>query len=559
MDLQKTFLIAGIFIVSFLLLIEWNKFEEAQKPEAAISETLESTTSSYQETDTNNSIPQVTDSSGDIPKVDVPESPVQSSASQSSLISISTDVFDIKIDKLGGDVVKVSLKKHWAELETPDIPFELLNRNNQYLYIAQSGLIGKNGTDKNGQRPLFSSEQSSYQLKENADSLVVDLFFKQDSDTNIVKRFTFNKSDYLVKIEYLIDNQSNENWQASFFGQIKRDNSVPKTSAIGMQPFLGAATTTDEERYKKFDFDDIEDEPYKNTIEGGWIAMVQHYFISAWVGNDDEKNTFTTRKLNNQDIFIIGYIGTAQSVAAKSQGKIEANFYAGPKDVNRLEQISPYLDLTVDYGWLWWVAKPLHWVLEEAYSITKNWGWAIILLTLIIKIVLFPLSNKAYISMAAMRKVTPKMTAIREQYGDNRQKLQEEMLKLYRTEKINPMGGCLPMLLQMPVFIALYWVLMESVELRHAPFMGWIHDLSVMDPYFCLPILMGASMFIQQKMNPPPPDPTQAKVMQILPIVFTFMFLWFPAGLVLYWLVNNIISMLHQGYINKQSERASAK
>jgi YidC/Oxa1 family membrane protein insertase len=252
----------------------------------------------------------------------------------------------------------------------------------------------------------------------------------------------------------------------------------------------------------------------------------------------------------------VGYTGPAIEVAPGDQVTYQTSFFAGPKIVNRLEEISPYLDLTVDYGWLWWVAKPLHWVLEQTHKVSNNWGWAIILLTVVIKLILFPLSHKAYISMAGMRKVTPKMQAIREQYGDNRQKLQEEMLKLYRTEKINPMGGCFPMLLQMPVFIALYWVLMESVELRHSPFIGWIQDLSVMDPWFVLPLLMGASMYIQQKMNPAPPDPTQAKVMQMLPVVFTVMFLWFPAGLVLYWLVNNIISMVHQGMINKMVEKS---
>ncbi len=570
MDFQRIILLGGIFAVSFLLLVEWNKFQDANKPEAITNETLESvvpdlkqSTESTNETISNQSTTHADyDDENERLLPSEPESlEVETStpASKSSaLIEVKTDVLNVRIDRVGGDIVMVSLPDYWAELETPDIPFELLNRTTKHTYIAESGLLGKNGTDKRGERAVFSSSNSHYQLKEGNDQLIVDLTMTQNGNVAITKRFTFTRSEYLIDIEYLIDNRSSEEWQAVLFGKIKRDNYVPPTSAIGLQPFLGAATTTKDERYKKMDFGDMEDEPFKETIEGGWIAMVQHYFISAWIPDPQQQNTYSTYKKKNQNIYILGYVSPAVTVDAGQQGSIRSQFYAGPKIVQRLEEISPYLDLTVDYGWLWWVAKPLHFVLEKAHSYIGNWGWAIIVLTLIIKIALFPLSQKAYVSMAGMRKVTPKMTAIREQYGDNRQKLQEEMLKLYRTEKINPMGGCLPMLLQMPVFLALYWVLMESVELRHAPFVGWIDDLSVMDPYFCLPILMGISMYIQQKMNPTPPDPTQARVMQMLPIIFTFMFLWFPAGLVLYWLVNNIISMVHQGAINKQSEKNSS-
>ena len=561
MDLQRLALLGGIFAVLFLLLLQWNKFEAARVPvkSAASQETLSSNTIASISTDT----PTKDTAPSDIPDVEASSGVAANvasnpSASSSSLISVNTDVLNVKIDRLGGDIVMVSLPTYWAELNTPEIAFELLNHTNEKTYIAQSGLIGKGGTDKNNSRPLFSAAQNNYSLQEDKDQLIVDLILPEQNGIKITKQFSFSRGEHVIDVVYLIDNRSLEEWQGSFFGQIKRDGSIPKTTSTGLKPFLGVATTTTESHYKKMDFEEVEKNPLKITVEGGWIAMVQHYFISAWIGSPDETNTFTTRKLKNEGIYILGYTGPTKIIAPGTSGEIHSRFYAGPKTTHRLEEISPYLDLTVDYGWLWWVAKPIHWVLKYLHGFIANWGWSIVALTILIKILLFPLSHKAYISMGHMRKVAPKMSAIREQCGDDRQKLQAEMLKLYKTEKINPMGGCLPMLLQMPVFIALYWVLMESVELRHAPFVGWILDLSVMDPWFCLPILMGISMYFQQKMNPAPPDPMQAKVMQFLPIIFTFMFLWFPAGLVLYWLVNNLTSMAHQAYINKLVERGEA-
>lgn len=553
-NIPRYALLGAIFVVLFLLLLEWNKFSATQQSTKK-SETL---TSSQAEARTISSPAEDTpheNMDGDIPEtksaaVITPDA----TSNNNELISIHTDVLDIKIDLLGGDIVMVSLPAHRADIDTPEIPFELLNRNTEKLYISQSGLVGPNGTDRPGYRPLYKAEKISYELADGQQHLEVNLTLPSENGIVITKRFVFTRGEYLMDVLYLVDNRSSHSWQASFFGQIKRDSSIPKTSATGLQPFLGAATTTTEENYKKLDFKKIEKEPLKETIVGGWVAMVQHYFISAWIASENDENNYNIRKLKNENIYILGYTGPLKLIAPGERGELGGRFYAGPKITKRLEEISPYLDLTVDYGWLWMVAKPIHQVLQFIHQGIQNWGWSIVALTILIKILLFPLSHKAYISMGHMRKVAPKMAALKEQCGDNRQKLQEEMMKLYRTEKINPLGGCLPMLLQMPVFISLYWVLMESVELRHAPFVGWIQDLSVMDPWFCLPILMGISMYYQQKMNPAPPDPMQAKIMQYLPVIFTVMFLWFPAGLVLYWLVNNITSMIHQGYINKQTE-----
>jgi YidC/Oxa1 family membrane protein insertase len=558
-DLQRVALLAGIFAILFLLLLQWKKFD-AQNSAPSVA-TATTTTSS------NNTVPSASSTTSnpaadDLPSQDV-ATPVATKTpgitpAATTLIDIKTDVLNVKINRQGGDIVMINLQTYSADLEYPDVPFELLNQTADKLYIAQSGLIGKNGTDKPGERPLYDTAQNAYALAEGQQTLVVDLTLPEQNGIQITKRFTFRRGEHLFQLSYLINNKSNEPWEAALFGQIKRDASAPVTKSTGMKPFLGGATTTQDDHYKKLNFKQIDKAPLKASNTGGWIAFVQHYFITAWIPDVNDSNNFSMRKLSGEDVYIFGFTSATHSIAAGTQGEINAQFYAGPKLTQRLEQISPYLDLTVDYGWLWWVAKPIHWFLQMTHTVIHNWGWSIIVLTLMIKLMLFPLSHTAYLSMGHMRKVAPKMAALREQCGDNRQKLQEEMLKLYKTEKINPMGGCLPMLLQMPVFISLYWVLQESVEIRQAPFMGWIHDLSVMDPYFVLPIIMGISMFLQQKMNPAPPDPTQAKVMQFLPFVFTFMFLWFPAGLVLYWVVNNLTSMAHQSYINKLVERGSA-
>ncbi|MBU1831423.1 MAG: membrane protein insertase YidC, partial [Gammaproteobacteria bacterium] len=293
----------------------------------------------------------------------------------------------------------------------------------------------------------------------------------------------------------------------------------------------------------------------KVSVTGGWIGVVQHYFVCAWVPPSDSVNEFSTI-VTKQDMNIARATSAAVTVDAKSQGKISADFYTGPKDQYSLQEVSPGLELTVDYGWLWWIAQPLFWLLTKIHSVLGNWGFAIIGVTILVKAAFFKLNQKAFTSMANMRKFQPKLAEIKERYADDRQKQSQAMMELYKKEKINPLGGCLPMVVQMPVFISLYWVLMESIELRHAPFILWIHDLSAMDPYFVLPLVMGISMFIQQRLNPPPPDPMQAKIMQWMPIVFTFFFLFFPAGLVLYWVVNNTLSIIQQYIITKRIEKS---
>ena len=557
MDFQRILLIGAIAALSFMLLTEWVIYKEAHKQAAQVT-----TKQPMIEDSLNNSFsrPSVdSDQALDLPTIiETEEQPVVVENS-SEMIKIKTDVLAISLDTLGGDISAVSLLTYATKLNAADEPFQLLERNAQREYYAQSGLIGKHGIDSNKKRPRFLSDVRRYQLAENDDSLVVDLLHSTKTGIDITKRFTFYRGEYLVDVEYIIANLSNQTWRGNLFAQIKRDNSpdpAADNSGMGMVPFLGAAITSPDKRFDKISFDDMQESPLKTAVVGGWIAMIQHYFLSAWIPDSKTQHNYSTAVTQN-GLNIIRFTAPETIIDPGTTETVKLQFYAGPKDQYRLEEISPGLDLSVDYGWLWWIAQPLFWLLTQIQSLVINWGLSIILLTVLVKAGFYKLSAASYRSMANMRRVQPKMVEIKELYGDDRQKQSQAMMELYKKEKINPLGGCLPILIQMPVFIALYWVLMESVELRHAPFILWINDLSVMDPYFVLPLIMGASMFFQQKLNPPPPDPMQAKVMQWMPVIFTFFFLFFPAGLVLYWVVNNLLSILQQWVITRQIEKAT--
>jgi YidC/Oxa1 family membrane protein insertase len=547
MDWQKNILIAAILAVLFMLAIRWNGYQEEHAAVAASSVAA-----------TQTSAPAVTNVS-DIPAPTATTSAPETNApviASTAIIKVATDSLLVNIDPVGGDIVKVSLPRHLIDIKNPDTPFVLIENRADHIYSAQSGLVGANATDTAKGRPTFSVEKTEYTLENSQDKLTVDLSLQQDQ-VKITKRFTFTRGQYLIGVEYLIDNQSADKWSGQLFGRIVRDSkSFTKTNALMMSAYLGGAVTTKEENYKKVTFDDLRKAPFETSEQGGWVSLVQHYFISAWIPDPSTTNSFKLNQLGTNDIFLFGFTGNTVEVAPNSQGVIKANFYAGPKDTEELEKISPHLELTVDYGFLWMIGEPLFWLLKFIHNYLGNWGLAIIGLTVIVKALFFHLSAASYRSMAKMKKLAPKMAEMKERYGDDRQKMSQEMMKLYKDEKVNPLGGCLPMLIQMPVFLALYWVLMESVELRHAPFYGWINDLSVMDPYYVLPLIYGVTMWFMQKLNPQPTDPMQARVMQMLPLVFTFMFLWFPAGLVLYWVTNNILTIAQQYVITKQIENA---
>ena len=563
MDIPRYALIATSVLLGLMLLGEWTQFS-AKQQDAASPPTPMVEQAYAQDTPAADAMPSVPSSNSDLPigeDVDLPsagqqEGPSTDVASVSGqFITVQTDTLEIMIDLIGGDVVGAALRQYPKTIDDPSDPFVLLERNAQRTYVAQSGLVGRDGIDT-GERALYRAEKSFYQLTDQKPLQVALTYGDDTSGISVTKSFYFEPNSHTITVSYDIYNSGNATIQITPFAQLKRDSSpapVATDAGMGMQPFLGSATTQPDQRFNKFDFDDMADNPFKADLVGGWIAMLQHYFVSAWVPAPDQTYRFRTRQTQS-GFNIIGYTGPSLSVAAGDTARVTNQLYVGPKNQKRLAELAPHLDLVVDYGWLWWIAQPLFWLLTFIQSIVVNWGVAIIILTLLVKLAFFQLSAAGYKSMARMRKVQPKIMAIREEYANDKGKQSQAMMELYQKEKINPLGGCFPILVQMPVFIALYWVLMESVELRQAPFALWIEDLSVMDPYFVLPLLMGASMYYIQKLNPAPPDPLQAKILQWMPIVFTFFFLWFPAGLVLYWLCNNLLSMGQQYIINRRIE-----
>ncbi len=556
MDIKRYLLLAASAVLAVMLLSEWTSFKSERAVNIPRDRIADVNTPTQISNDTNLPLSMEDQVLGeDIPSVSVisSDNPVTVADTVQHHIRVTTDTLELVIDLHGGDIIELALRKFPEAIVSPDIPFVFLEQNATRTYVAQSGLVGPDGIDNDG-RARYQAIATEFSQTP-GQTLQVDLSWIGDgSGVRVSKQFTFTPDSYLVGINYQVDNNSQFAWQAVPFAQLKRDNSAPPnadSSGFGLQPFLGAALTQPDERFTKFTFEDIAEEPFKKTLPGGWIALMQHYFVSAWIPDPEQSHNYSTRQTSS-GFNIVGFTSPAVTVNPGESAQFGANIYAGPKDQYSLAEISPHLDLTVDYGWLWWIAQPLFWLLTQIQSVVVNWGFAIILLTVLVKAAFFRLSAASYRSMAKMRKAQPKMQSIREQYSDDKQKQSQAMMALYKKEKINPMGGCLPILIQMPVFIALYWVLMESVELRQAPFALWINDLSVMDPYFVLPLLMGASMFFMQKLNPPPPDPMQAKIMQWLPVMFTFFFLWFPAGLVLYWVCNNLLSMTQQWIITRR-------
>ena len=562
MDVRRSIIFVGLAIVSYMLILAWND-DYGQVPVQPTASSVYPTNSIepstelvHKEDSSEFSTPEevTSDSSSMATSNDASSviTPLQKS------ITIKTDVLDLVIDLKGGNVVFAAMPEYKITLGSEQA-LPLLESNSARHYVVESGLFGKNGFDssKNGPMPSYTTTSNQYELAENQDELVVDLVFKDETGVSVIKRYQFARNDYLIKVSYIIDNQSQSSWEGNLSGKIVRDNTgdPSQQSSMGMQSFLGMALSSAEKPYEKYNFEDMTDEPINEQIQGGWISFIQHYFLSAWIPNAEITHTYQSKVRNN--LFLMGFISPATVVEAGSSGEVSASLYLGPKIIEKLKAVAPDLDLTVDFGMLFWIANPLFWLLNFFFGFVQNWGIAIILVTLVVKALFFKLSAASYRSMANMRRVAPKLKILKEQHGDDRQKMSAAMMELYKKEKINPLGGCLPILVQMPVFIALYWVLLESVQLRHAPFMFWITDMSVKDPLFILPILMGISMFIQMQLNPAPPDPMQAKIMKIMPIMMTLFFLWFPAGLVLYWLVNNILSISQQWIITRQIEKAN--
>jgi YidC/Oxa1 family membrane protein insertase len=463
-------------------------------------------------------------------------------------IQVKTNVLTATIDRVGGTLTQVALLKYPVAVNQPNTPYVLLNDAPDTYYVATSGITGTDVPPIN--QMVFHAAQQQYILQDGQKTLSVDLTWQNSQGLKIVKTYTFPADDYLIQVNHQIENQAGSLWQGQFFAELQRTPINPG----GMGPFhfntyLGAVVSSPDKRYEKLPFKEMDEQDLSRETQDGWLAMVQHYFLSAWIPTSTQNYHYYSNV--NNDIYSIGLKSQPLIVQPHQQANTHAQLYVGPEIADRLTQIAPGLNLTVDYGLLWFIADAIFWLMKKIYLFTGNWGWAIVLVTLFIKLLFYKLNSISFRSMAALRELQPKLQQLKERCGDDRQKLSQATMELYKREKINPMGGCLPLIVQIPVFLALYWVLAGSVELRQAPFIFWIHDLSLKDPYYVLPLLMGLTIFIQQWLAPKSPDPVQQKVMMLLPVIFTALFLTFPSGLVLYWVVNNSLSILQQWYIMK--------
>ncbi len=560
-----------ILALGFISMLLWQAWQEdygpkpVQAPTQQVASTSSSTQSSSSAIDkqTGEELPELSQSSTlqsmspTVASNDGTQLPVPKTTEEH--IHVVTDKLDVWIDTKGGEISGAALRAYPVEQATPDKPFPLLNKTPAHFYVAQSGLLSKQTAPNH--LAQFQAEKNEYRLSEGDDELRVPLVWQDESGIRVIKTLIFKRDTHVVDVHYQVENRSGQAWQGNQYRQILRTASSDGGGMTDMMmyTFNGAAYFSAEDKFEKIQLDDIADDPLSKDVTGGWVGMIQHYFLSAWIPDKNETNNFYTRTISGGR-HAIGMISPEILIQPGQSGEFISRFYAGPKEQQVLEQLAEGLELSVDYSWLTIIAKPIFWLMTFIHeNIVSNWGWAIILLTLTIKLIFFKLSEYGYRSMANMRRVQPKMASLKERYGEDKQRFQQEMMKLYKKEKINPMSGCFPILLQIPVFIALYWVLLESVELRHAPFILWIEDLSAKDPYFVLPIIMGVTMVLQQKLNPAPMDEMQKTIMKVLPIVFTIFFLFFPAGLVLYWVVNNVLSIAQQWVITRRIERGEGK
>jgi YidC/Oxa1 family membrane protein insertase len=550
MDIKRTVLLV-VFSLSLLMLWEnWNVYNGGPSmfaPEQKVAMTPAPTSPA---TTSEQSVPQASASTGanTTTSNQVPGGAIANS--QGERITLSTDLLKVEINTAGGELTRVELLKH-KDIANPGKNVVLMETGAGRTYIGQSGLIGG---DFPNHRTIYTARPGARNL-ESGDSIELVLDAEQNG-VKLTKTYVFQRGQYAIDLNHAVVNSTAEAISPSVYVQLVRDGSKLEGDSAFYSTFTGPAIYTATEKFRKVSFEDIEKakNPPPVRTSDGWIAMVQHYFVTAFLPTAKGQHELFTRKIDN-NLYAVGSIMSMGSIAPGTSTSISGKLFAGPQESASLEQFATDFDLVKDYGWLTIIAKPIFWLMEQIQKILSNWGWTIIVLTILIKLAFFPLSAASYRSMAKMKLVTPKMTAIRERHKGDPQKMNAAMMELYKTEKINPLGGCLPVVVQIPVFIALYWVLLASVEMRHAPWLGWIQDLSAPDPWYILPVVMAASMFVQTKLNPTPPDPIQAKVMMFMPIAFSVMFFFFPAGLVLYWVVNNLLSIGQQWVITRQSEQ----
>ena len=570
MDNLRFVLITTFAMLVFMLYQAWQvdygpkpDVPAAMAPAASIKEDLPSTSGAQDQS-------AVAEQNA---AVATPAAATAQSAAQ--LVTIKTDVLAVEIDLQGGTIRSLDLLSYPIEKENTVVtklrsmiglsvseknksPVRLFNPEQEKMFVAQSGLIaGSNSAPAADHHSVFTSGSNSYELQAGQDSVTVPLTWTDNNGLVVNKSFTFKRGSYEIALQQKVKNVSQTPWSGRQYSQLLRvpfNENSGGGMLTGLRAFDGGVIYTEKEKYKKISYDDMTEDNLDVATKGGWTAMIQHYFASAWIPPAEQENHFYTKQLKDGR-FVIGSYSPEVTVAANSEADFQSQLFAGPKIQPVMEKIAPGLELTVDYSVLTFIGKPIYWLLNKIHSLVGNWGIAIIGVTLCIKLLFFPLSQASFKSMAKMRKVQPRLKELQERFADDRQRFNTEMMSLYKKEKVNPLGGCLPILIQIPVFMALYWVLGETVEFRQTPFMLWIQDLSVQDPFYILPLIMGVTMKIQQGLNPAPVDPIQAKVIKMFPVVFTVFFLFFPAGLVLYWVVNNTLSIFQQLYITKQIEK----
>ncbi|ELQ6135341.1 membrane protein insertase YidC [Cronobacter dublinensis] len=538
MDSQRNLFVIALLFVSFMI---WQAWEQDKAPKPQVQQTTQTTTTA----------------AGSAASQGVPAS------GQGKLITVKTDVLSLTINTRGGDIEQALLLAYPKELGSSE-PFQLLETTPNFVYQAQSGLTGRNGPDNpnnNEGRPLYNVDSDTYVLADGQNELLIPMTFTDAAGNTFTKTFALKRGQYAVYVGYNVKNAGTQPLEVATFGQLKQTIDLPNHRDTGsnnfaLHTFRGAAYSTPDEKYEKYKFDTIADDENLNvSAKGGWVAMLQQYFATAWVPANNGTNNFYTANLGN-GVAAIGYKSAPVQVQPGQTAALASTLWVGPEIQDKMAAVAPHLDLTVDYGWLWFISQPLFKLLKWIHSFLGNWGFSIIAITFIVRGVMYPLTKAQYTSMAKMRLLQPKIQAMRERLGDDKQRMSQEMMALYKAEKVNPLGGCFPLLIQMPIFLALYYMLMGSVELRHAPFALWIHDLSAQDPYYILPILMGATMFFIQKMSPTTvTDPMQQKIMTFMPVIFTVFFLWFPSGLVLYYIVSNLVTILQQQLIYRGLEK----
>jgi len=560
----RPMLFMGLLVLSYLMWMEWQKdYGPQPQPQVATEASNPSFDTPPVPAAPDNSLPLT----GDLPELNTGTSStapeVDSQAimtGESALVIVTTDVLEVGIDLVGGTVVSARLLNYPVELEIPEIKVDLLNRNGPEMFIAQSGLLSHESAPNHTSD--YRADTMRYTLGQSADEIRVPLTWDDGNGIRVTKTLIFKRGQYDITVRHTVTNESGQSWSGSRYDQLQRsvitDRDDGGFTNPGRYSFFGIGFYSPDEKFEKVDFDDVADEPYKRSFSDGWLSMVQHYFFTAWIPPQAENNAYSTQFYTPPSGFpryIARAVSPSVEVRTGTSHEFESRLYVGPKLQDNLEKVAPGLGHTVNYGIFTVFSKPLYWLLSNIHSVVGNWGWSILLLTVLIKLLFFKLTEAQYRSMARMRKLQPRIEQLKERYGDDRQRMSQAMMELYKTEKVNPLGGCLPILVQIPIFIALYWVLLESVELRQAPFIFWIDNLTARDPYFVLPVLNAAFMMMTQRLTPTAGmDPMQRKIMQFMPIGFSVMFAFFPAGLVLYWATNAGLSLAQQWYITRKIE-----